>query len=109
MTSLQLSMNFKKHIWSCPNEYKDLSKYPEIAIDLETRDDGINEGLGAGWATNKGYVIGFAVAVDGWQAYYPFKHLGGGNMIEPQVLKYMKDVCALPNTQIFHNAQHDIG
>jgi hypothetical protein len=58
---------------------------------------------------NKGYVIGFAVAVDGWQAYYPFKHLGGGNMIEPQVIKYMKDVCALPNTKIFHNAQYDIG
>jgi len=109
MTSLQLSMTFKKSIWSCPNEYKDLSGYPEIAIDLETRDDGINEGLGAGWAMNKGYVIGFAVAVDGWQAYYPFKHLGGGNMIEPQVIKYMKDVCALPNTKIFHNAQYDVG
>lgn len=109
MTSLQLSMTFKKSIWSCPSEYKDLSGYPEVAIDLETRDDGINSGLGAGWATNQGYVIGFAVAVDGWQAYYPFKHLGGGNMIEPQVLKYMKDVCALPNTKIFHNAQYDIG
>jgi len=109
MTSLQLSMNFKKHIWSCPNEYKDLSVYPEVAIDLETRDDGITQGLGAGWATNNGYVIGFAVAVDGWQGYYPFKHLGGGNMIPVQVLKYMKDVCALPNTKIFHNAQYDIG
>jgi len=109
MTSLQLSMNFKKHIWSCPIEYKNLSNYSEIAIDLETRDDGINEGLGAGWATSKGYVIGFAVAVDGWQAYFPFKHLGGGNMIAEQVIKYMKDVCALPNTKIFHNAQYDIG
>ena len=109
MTSLQLSMTFKKSIWSCPKEYKDLSGYPEIAIDLETRDDGINNGLGAGWATNQGYVIGFAVAVDGWQAYYPFKHLGGGNMIVPQVLKYMKDVCALPCTKIFHNAQYDVG
>ena len=109
MTSLQLSMTFKKSIWSCPSEYKDLSGFSEVAIDLETRDDGINSGLGAGWATNQGYVIGFAVAVDGWQAYYPFKHLGGGNMIEPQVLKYMKDVCALHNTKIFHNAQYDIG
>jgi hypothetical protein len=54
MTSLQLSMTFKKSIWSCPSEYKDLSSYPEIAIDLETRDDGITNGLGAGWATNSG-------------------------------------------------------
>ena len=109
MTSLQLSMTFKKSIWSCPNEYKDLSGYPEIAIDLETRDEGITNGLGAGWATNNGEVIGFAVAVDGWQGYYPFKHWGGGNMIAEQVLKYIKSICELPNTKIFHNAQYDLG
>ena len=109
MTSLQLSMTFKKSIWSCPNEFKDLSGYSEIAIDLETRDEGITNGLGAGWATNNGEVIGFAVAVDGWQGYYPFKHWGGGNMIEEQVLRYIKSVCALPNTKIFHNAQYDLG
>ena len=86
MTGLQLTFNLKKHIWSCPSEYKDLSQYDEIAIDLETRDEGINNKLGAGWATGNGYVIGFAVAVEGWQGYYPFKHFGGGNMIEPQVI-----------------------
>ena len=32
--SLQLTMNFKKHIWSCPSEYKDLSGAKEIAIDV---------------------------------------------------------------------------
>lgn len=109
MTSLQLSMTFKKSIWSCPNEYKDLSSYPEIAIDLETRDEGITKGLGAGWATNNGEVIGFAVAVDGWQGYYPFNHFGGGNMVPEQVLKYIRTVCALPNKKIFHNAQYDLG
>ena len=107
--SLQLSMNFKKHIWSCPAEYKDLSHAKEIAIDLETRDDGISSGLGAGWATGNGNIIGFAVATEGWQGYYPFKHFGGGNMIPEQVQKYMKDVCALPCTKIFHNAQYDVG
>jgi len=107
--SLQFTFNFKKHIWSCPSEYKDLSGYNEIAIDLETRDDGINNKLGAGWATGNGYVIGFAVAVEGWQGYYPFNHYGGGNMIPEQVKKYMADVCALPGTKIFHNAQYDVG
>ena len=109
MTGLQLTFNLKKHIWSCPSEYKDLSQYDEIAIDLETRDDGINNKLGAGWATGNGYVIGFAVAVEGWQGYYPFKHFGGGNMIEPQVIQYMKDVCKLPSRKIFHNGQYDVG
>jgi len=106
---LQLTLTFKKSMWNTPMEYKDLSQYKEIAIDLETRDDGINERLGAGWALGKGEIVGFAVAVEGWKGYFPFGHLGGGNMIPEQVKKYMKDVCALPNTKIFHNAQYDVG
>ena len=106
---LQLTLTFKKSMWNTPSEYKDLSQYKEIAIDLETRDDGINERLGAGWALGKGEIVGFAVAVEGWKGYFPFCHLGGGNMIPEQVKKYMKDVCALPNTKIFHNAQYDVG
>ena len=96
-------------MWSAPNEFKDLSGYSEIAIDLETRDDGINKRMGAGWATNSGEIIGFAVAVEGWQGYFPFGHFGGGNLIPEQVKQYMKDVCALPATKIFHNAQYDVG
>jgi len=109
MTGLQLAFNYKKHIWSGPGEYKDLSGYKEIAIDLETKDDGITNKLGAGWALGKGEVVGFAVAVEGWQGYYPFGHFGGGNMIKDQVISYMKEVCALPATKIFHNAQYDVG
>ena len=95
--------------WTPPENFPDLSKYDEIAIDLETKDDGINEKLGAGWALGKGEIVGFAVAVDGWQGYFPFGHLGGGNMIPEQVKAYMKKVCSLPCTKIFHNAQYDVG
>ena len=109
MTSLQLTFNFKKHIWSAPSDYRDLSEAKEIAIDLETRDDGITKGIGAGWATGAGEIIGFAVATEGWQGYYPFGHFGGGNLIKEQVLRYMHDVCSLPCTKIFHNAQYDVG
>ena len=99
----------KKTMWSPPIEYKDLSEATEIAIDLETRDDGINNGLGAGWAFNKGEIIGIAVATEGFSAYYPFGHMGGGNLIKEQVLKYMNDICALPCRKIFHNAAYDVG
>ena len=96
-------------MWNTPGEYKHLSNAKEIAIDLETRDDGISNGYGAGWATNKGEIVGFAVAVEGWQGYFPFGHLGGGNMIPEQVKAYMKKICALPCPKIFHNAQYDVG
>jgi DNA polymerase I-like protein with 3'-5' exonuclease and polymerase domains len=107
--SLQLVFNMKKNMWSAPTEFKDLSGYSEIAIDLETRDEGINNKMGAGWASNSGEIIGFAVAVEGWQGYFPFGHFGGGNLIPEQVKQYMKDVCSLPSTKIFHNAQYDVG
>ena len=109
MNGLQLTLTFKKSLWNTPAEYKDLSGAKEIAIDLETRDDGINNKLGAGWALGKGEIVGFAVAVEGWKGYFPFGHLGGGNMIPEQVKKYMKDVCALPCPKIFHNSQYDVG
>jgi hypothetical protein len=63
MSGLQLALTFKKSMWNTPSEYKDLSSATEIAIDLETRDDGINEKLGAGWAIGKGEIVGFAVAL----------------------------------------------
>jgi len=98
-----------KTMWSPPTEYVDLSDCDEIAIDLETRDDGINNGLGAGWALGKGEIIGFAVTSKHGSFYYPFGHLGGGNLIKEQVLRYMKDVCDLPCRKIFHNAPYDVG
>ena len=109
MSKMQLVFNYKPNLWSAPSEYKDLSGAKEIAIDLETKDDGINNGLGAGWATGRGKIVGFAVAVEGWQGYYPMDHFGGGNLIKEQVLRYMKDICALPCRKIFHNAQYDVG
>ena len=109
MNRLQLVFNYKPNLWSAPSEYKDLSGAKEIAIDLETKDEGINQGLGAGWATGRGKIVGFAVAVEGWQGYYPMDHFGGGNLIKEQVLRYMKDICALPCRKIFHNAQYDVG
>ena len=89
----QLTFTQTESDWTPPTEYPDLTNRSVIAIDLETRDDAITNKLGAGWATGQGEEIGFAVAVEGWQAYYPFNHLGGGNMIYEQVIKYMHDVC----------------
>lgn len=92
-----------------PQTFPDLSSSKHIAIDFETRDDQMNEKEGMGWPTGKGYVVGFSVAVEGWSAYYPFKHQGGGNLDEKLVLKYIKEICELPVPKIFHNAMYDLG
>ena len=43
--------------WTPPERLPDLSDAKQIAIDLETRDIGLNTGIGPGWAVSKGYVI----------------------------------------------------
>ena len=65
--------------WLPPENFPDLSKYDEIAIDLETKDPELMK-MGSGSVVGKGDVVGIAVAVEGWSGYYPIAHEGGGNM-----------------------------
>jgi len=93
--------------WLQPKQFPDLSKHDEIAIDLETRDPNLKK-LGSGAIIGVGEIVGIAVAVKGWKAYYPIAHEEGPNMDRKQVLDWFTDVCALPAKKIFHNAMYDV-
>jgi DNA polymerase I-like protein with 3'-5' exonuclease and polymerase domains len=93
--------------WLPPEEFPDLSKYTEIAIDLETKDPELMK-MGSGSVMGKGDVVGVAVAVPGWSGYYPIAHEGGGNMDRTKVLKWFQGVLNTPATKIFHNAMYDV-
>jgi len=93
--------------WLPPDEFPDLSKYDEIAIDLETKDPDLIK-MGSGAVTGRGGVTGIAVAVHDWSGYYPIAHEGGGNMDRKKVLKWFQGVLSTPTTKIFHNAMYDV-
>jgi len=93
--------------WLPPEEFPDLSKHTEIAIDLETKDPELKL-MGSGSVTGRGKIVGVAVAVEGWSGYYPIAHEGGGNMDIRMVLKWFQDVLNTPVTKIFHNAMYDV-
>ena len=93
--------------WLPPEEFPDLSKHTEIAIDLETKDPELKL-MGSGSVTGRGKIVGVAVAVEGWSGYYPIAHEGGGNMDIRMVLKWFQDVLNTPATKIFHNAMYDV-
>ena len=93
--------------WLPPEEFPDLSKYDEIAIDLETKDPELTK-MGSGAIIGKGEVVGIAVAVEGWCGYYPIAHGGGGNMDKSMVLKWFQDVLNTKASKIFHNAMYDV-
>ena len=93
--------------WLPPEDFPDLSKYSEIAIDLETKDPDLMK-MGSGSIMGKGDVTGIALAVEGWCAYYPIAHEGGGNMDRKKVLKWFQEILNLPSIKIFHNAMYDV-
>jgi len=93
--------------WSMPKEFPDLRSAEEISIDLETRDPELKK-LGSGAIKGSGEVVGIAVAVDGYKAYFPIAHGEGPNMDRKKVLDWFTDVCQSPATKIFHNAMYDV-
>ena len=94
--------------WLPPEDFPDLSKHDEIAIDLETKDPNLNTRMGSGSVVKAGDVVGISFAVTGWSGYYPIAHEGGGNMDRAKVLKWFQGVLSTPATKIFHNAMYDV-
>ena len=94
--------------WIPPTDFPDLSKYDEIAIDLETKDPNLNKRMGSGSVIGVGDVVGISLATHDWCAYYPIAHEGGGNMDRKMVLKWLQDQMNTDSIKIFHNAMYDI-
>jgi DNA polymerase I-like protein with 3'-5' exonuclease and polymerase domains len=94
--------------WLPPASFPNLSEAKEIAIDLETCDPNM-ESLGPGWPRGDGYIVGYAIAVDGWAGYFPVAHGGGGNLDKRIVERWIRDVLATPADKIMHNAAYDLG
>jgi DNA polymerase I-like protein with 3'-5' exonuclease and polymerase domains len=67
------------------------------------------ERFGPGWPRNDGYIVGYAIAVEGWRGYYPVAHEGGGNLDRGIVERFIRRVLDLPCPKIMHNAAYDLG
>ena len=93
--------------WICPENFPNLKGYSHIAIDLETKDPDLKS-MGSGAIRGHGQIVGIAVAVEGWSAYYPIAHEGGGNLEKEKVMAWIKEVCSAPNIKLFHNAMYDV-
>jgi len=111
-----MKKNLKRPVWGVKTEWvppEELSPTPsgikEIAIDLETKDPRLKT-HGPGWPTGNGDVVGIAVAYDGFNAYLPMGHEGGGNLDRRLVLRWFKkEIANHPSDKIFYNAAYDAG
>ena len=59
--------------WNIPCEYPDLTKYKQIAVDLETCDPQIKT-LDFRVARKDGFIVGIAVAAGDYYGYFPIRH-----------------------------------
>tara|TARA_R110000751_G_scaffold48500_6_gene107931 strand:- start:29 stop:1954 length:1926 start_codon:yes stop_codon:yes gene_type:complete len=108
--------NLQKPKWGIKTEWVPIEQLPptpsgiqEIAIDLETKDPRLKS-HGPGWATGHGDVVGFAVAYEGFNAYLPIAHEGGGNLDRGIVMRwFQKEIANHPSDKIFFNAAYDVG
>jgi DNA polymerase I-like protein with 3'-5' exonuclease and polymerase domains len=93
--------------WTTPSEFPDLSKYSEIAVDLETKDPDLKN-KGSGSIIGNGEVVGIAVAVQNNSWYFPIAHGTSPNMDRKKVLSWFQDTMSTESTKIFHNAMYDV-
>ena len=93
--------------WFPPDEFPNLSKYDEISIDLETKDPDLKT-KGSSSMRGQGDVVGIAIAVKDWAAYYPIAHESGPNLERKKVLGWFQDVLKTNADKIFHNAIYDL-
>jgi DNA polymerase I-like protein with 3'-5' exonuclease and polymerase domains len=106
--SKQIGMFKPKSEWLPPQEFKDIKDAKRIAIDLETKDPNIMS-KGPGWATNDGHIIGVAVAIDGWEGYYPIRHENSFNFDPTVTFDWLREMLSTDCDKIAHNASYDFG
>lgn len=93
--------------WTPPRELPDISRAPIIALDTETRDPNLLT-MGPGAIREDGYIIGISAAVDGWSAYLPIRHEGGGNLHPENVLAWCRDMLKYSQPKCGANILYDL-
>jgi DNA polymerase I-like protein with 3'-5' exonuclease and polymerase domains len=92
------------------------AEYPDIrgglvAIDSETKDIGLAEDRGPGWAwKGGGEVLGYSITTEEFKQYYAFGHIEGNNADQLKTTNYIENLLKNPDvTPIFANAMYDLG
>ena len=99
--------------WRVPSELPDLRRVGLIALDNETKDDGLAADRGSGWATCQGHLCGVSVAYraesDIVALYIPLRHPDTENFNPEQVYTWLKDHVASDLRFVTQNGLYDWG
>lgn len=85
--------------WTPPREFPNLSGVGRIGLDLEVRDPNLTT-LGPGSIRGDGEPVGFSIATDDRKWYFPFGHLGGGNLDKTSCVEFLSSLLGDPSKTI---------
>jgi hypothetical protein len=84
-----------------------------LALDTETKDEGLRVELGSAWPWHGGYVGGVSVAYRAGGEirahYFPIRHPDSQNFDPAQVFQWLKDIVASGVRIVTHNGLYDFG
>jgi DNA polymerase I-like protein with 3'-5' exonuclease and polymerase domains len=96
-----------------PAELPDLRRVRRVALDLETKDDGLLAERGSGWPWGGGYICGLSIAyhADGEirAHYFPLRHPDTDNFDVSRVYGWLKDLVASKVPIVTQNGLYDWG
>jgi DNA polymerase I-like protein with 3'-5' exonuclease and polymerase domains len=99
--------------WQPPSELPDLRRVGVLALDTETKDDGLQADRGPGWPWRGGYICGVSVAYradHGIHAhYFPIRHPDSRNFDRARLFAWLKDLIASDVRIITKNGLYDWG
>jgi DNA polymerase-1 len=99
--------------WQAPTELPDLRRADIIAVDTETKDEGLIADRGSAWPWRGGYVCGISVAWrddSGIRAhYFPLRHPDSQNFDPARVFAWLKDHATSDVRIVTQNGLYDWG
>lgn len=95
--------------WREPTELPDFRGAKVLAIDTETRDDGLKYDRGAGWVHCDGYVAGVSVSCAKGSTYIPIRHPESQCFDKTAVAVWLQDLIDTADVVVYQNASYDIG
>jgi DNA polymerase I-like protein with 3'-5' exonuclease and polymerase domains len=107
-TQLPMGFMLPESSWEVPRSVPPMHRHDTVAVDLETRDDGLKNSVGPGWVHGLGYITGVAVAAGEESFYLPVRHPDTENMDEGAVRDMLERVfreCRV----VMHRAVYDLG
>ena len=105
----QLGLFIPESSWTAPRTLPDIPAGSTIAVDTETRDNGLAREMGAGWTTGDGHVAGFSVAWGERACYVSLRHPDSDNFELSQAYGWLEEAMRRSKSIVFHNSTYDTG